>query len=103
MATIKNLAHGQLPNSKGTLYTASGAAVIKSIILVNTNTTTEVVNLYHYAATASTRLIPKDTSLAAGYSLVFDTMVTMANGELIQGDTTTASKVDYTISGVDGA
>jgi hypothetical protein len=101
--TIKNLAHGQLANSKGTIYTvpASTTTVVKSIILVNTNTTAEAVNLYYYKATASRRLIPVALSLAASYSLTFECNITMDTGDLIQGDTTTASKVDFTISGVE--
>ena len=102
---IKNLANGQLPNAKGTLYTvpASTDTIVRSIVLVNTNTTAEAVNLYFCPnAGTSVRLIPKDLSLGIGYSLVFDVPVTMGTaGDLIQGDATTAAKVDYTISGVE--
>lgn len=104
---IKNLGNGQLANSKGTIYTvpASTDTIVRSIILVNTNTTTESVNLYFCAnGGTSRRLIPKDTQLAAGYSLVLDVPITMGTaGDLIEGDTTTAAKVDYTISGVEYA
>lgn len=104
--TIKQLANGQLPNSTGDLYTvpAVTTALIKSITLVNTNTTTEAVNLYVLKASGTARrIIPKATSLAAGYLLVADDNYTLGAGDKIQGDTTTASKVDFVVSGVEEA
>ena len=102
---IKSLADGQLPAAKGDLYTvpAGTQAIIKTITLVNTNTTAETVNLYIYTATASRRIIPKDLSFGISYLLVYDDEFTLEAGEKIQGDTTTASKVDYVISGVQNA
>lgn len=102
-ATIKNLANGQLASSKGTLYTASEVtAIAKSIILVNTNTSSETVNLYYKkSGGTSRRLIPQDTEIPSGYSLTFNLPVTMGSADIIEGDTTTASKVDYVISGVE--
>ena len=102
--TIKNLGVGQLANSIGDIYTvaASTQAIVKSIVLVNGNTTTEAVNLYYLKASGTARmLIPKDCALAAGASLEFDTVITLGAGDKIQGNTTTASKVDYIISGVE--
>ncbi len=104
--TVKQLANGQLPNSIGDLYTvpALTTAIIKTISLVNTNTTTEAVNLYvlKVAGTAR-RIIPKAMSLLAGYLLEYDQELTLGAGDKIQGDTTTASKVDFVISGVENA
>ena len=102
--SIKSLADGQLANSKGTIYTtpASTEAIIKSIILVNTNTSSETVNLYFKASGGtSRRLIPKDTSLPASNSLIMDDLVTLEAADILEGDTTTASKVDFVISGVE--
>lgn len=104
--TIKQLANGQLANSIGDLYTvpASTQTIVKSITLVNTNTTTEVVNLYVLkAAGTARRIIPKDTTLYTKYLLVADDTYTLGAGDKIQGDTTTASKVDFVISGVEEA
>ena len=104
--TIKSLADGQLANSKGTLYTtpASTEAIVKNIILVNTNTSSETVNLYFKASGGtSRRLIPKDTTLPASNSLVFNDETTLEAADIIEGDTTTASKVDYVINGVENA
>ena len=102
--SIKSLADGQLANSKGTIYTtpASTETIIKSIILVNTNTSSETVNLYFKASGGtSRRLIPKNTSLPASNSLIMDDLVTLEAADILEGDTTTASKVDFVISGVE--
>jgi hypothetical protein len=101
--TIKQLANGQLPSSIGDLYEspASTQTIIKAITIVNTNTTTETVNLYVLKASGTPRRIsPKDLALAAGYMTVIDDEITLEAGDKIQADTTTASKVDYVISGV---
>jgi hypothetical protein len=95
------LANGQLANSIGDIYTSSSATtIVKSITLVNTNTTHEHVNLYVLKASGTARrIIPKDMTLMPNYSLVFDSVITLGSGDKLQGDTTTASKVDYVISG----
>ncbi|KKK71200.1 hypothetical protein LCGC14_2916340, partial [marine sediment metagenome] len=36
-----------------------------------------------------------------GYSLIFDDGIFLETSDIIEGDTTTASKVDYIISGVE--
>lgn len=102
--TIKSLADGQLPNSKGTLYTvgASTSTIVKRITYVNTNTTTESVNLYiKRSGSTSRRIIPKDLQLAGSYMVIDDDTHALATGDLIEGDTTTATKVDYLIEGVE--
>lgn len=104
--TIQLLANGQLPNAIGDLYTvpASTQAIIKTITLVNTNTTTENVNLYILPSGGTARrIIPKDMSFPTKYSLETDQEYTLEAGDKIQGDTTTAVKVDYTINGVENA
>lgn len=101
---IKQLAQGQLPSSTGDLYTipAGTQALIKTIKLVNTSTGTETVNLYlKPSGGTARRIIPRDLQFQAGYLLVVDDELTLEAGDKLQGDTTTASKVDYTISGVE--
>jgi hypothetical protein len=69
--TATQLADGQLASSEGDLY-ASGAdsTVVLSITLVNTDTSARTCNLYlKPSGGTSRRVIPKDTSLVAGYSL----------------------------------
>ena len=100
--TVKSLADGQLPNTKGALYTtpASTETIIKTISLVNTDTSARAVNLYVKTGT-SRRIIPNNMSLGIGYMMVYDDDLTLEAGDLIEGDAAVASKVDYTINGVE--
>jgi len=103
---IKSLADGQLASSKGTIYTAPTAkqAIIKKITLVNTNTSAEAVNLYFKASGGtSRRIIPKDLTLGIGYLLVMDDEQTLEAADIIEADTTTASKVDFVVTGVENS
>ena len=102
--TVKNLANGQLPNSAGDLYEvpASTSAIVKSIILTNTNTTTEYFTLYFLKASGTARAItPVSFALYAGAEYPITELLTMGAGDKIRGVTTTASKVDFVISGVE--
>ena len=104
--TIKSLKDGQLPDAKATLYTvpASTQTVVNRIRLVNTNSTAETVNLYFKASGGtSRRIIPKDYSLAASAELIMDDVLTMEAADVVEGDTTTASQVDYVISGAENS
>ncbi|KKL03494.1 hypothetical protein LCGC14_2625620, partial [marine sediment metagenome] len=51
----------------------------------------------------SRRIIPKDTELLGGYSLVVDDEQTLEASDLIEGDATSGTAIDYTISGVQNA
>lgn len=102
--SVKNLGTGQVASSEGDLYAcpASTSAVIKSIIFVNTNTTTETLNVYYKKFGGTSRLLtPKDFQLPTDYSLVFDEAITLSSGDAIRAATTTASKVDYNIFGME--
>jgi hypothetical protein len=96
--TAALLANGQLPAAKGTLFTASSATIIKSITLVNTDASARTINLY-IKRTTSRYITPVAYSLAAGASFIDDTVRTLSNGDLIEGDASAATVVDYTIAG----
>ncbi len=106
-AAIKSLADGQLASSKGTIYTCPAATqtIIPSITLVNTNSSTETINIYFKASGGtSRRIIPKDSSLAAsGKMQALDAALTLEAGDIIEGDTTTANQVDFVLSGVENS
>ena len=102
--TIKNLGNGQLPNTTGDLYTvpAATSAIVKSIIITNTNTTTEYFTIYFLKTSGTARAItPVSFALYANASYPITELITLAANDKIQGVTTTASKVDFTISGVE--
>ena len=102
--TLKVLGNGQLPNAINDLYAvpASTSTIIKTITLVNTNSVAEFINLYILPNDGTARrIIPKDCELRAQYSLIFDDELTLETLDKIQGDSTNASKVDFTINGVE--
>ena len=72
--TLTQLADGQLASSIGDLYTSTAdATVIASMTFVNTNSSTEAVNLYLLPSGGTARrLIPQNMDLAADYMLMFD-------------------------------
>lgn len=104
--SIKSLADGQLASSKGTLYTTSASTetIVKNIILVNTSGGTVKVNLYFKASGGtSRRIIPKDMEIKGGGLAVMDDEQTLEAADIIEGDASSATTVDYTISGVEEA
>ncbi len=92
------LANGQLPNTKTALYTAASVTVVSDIQLVNTDTVTRTVNLY-IKRTTSRRLIPMAAVLVAGANGEARGPFTLAAGDLIEGDASVATVVDYSIHG----
>ena len=102
---IKALGDGQLAATKGTLYTVptDTQAIVKTITLVNTVTSARTVNLYVKPGGTSRRIIPKDLSLAAGAEFEWEGTLTLSAADLIEGDASVASKIDYTINGVEEA
>jgi len=95
---VKALADGQLAGSKGTLYTtpASTTAIVKSITLVNADSSARTVNLYvQRDGSNSRRIVPENLSLEAngGSVVVSDAIyVYSASGELLYTIAAHASK-----------
>ena len=103
---IKSLADGQLADAKATLYTTPAATqtIINRITLVNTNSSGESINLYFKASGGTSRRItPKDYTLAVDALFIMDDVITLEAADIIEGDTTTGSKVDFVISGVENS
>ena len=97
MAIAIATADGQLPNAKATLYTvpALTKAYIKGISLFNTGGGSETVRLYLNVAGTSRRM--PQIVLAASEGADVGAFGLNA-GDLIEGDTTTATTVDYCIN-----
>lgn len=102
--TFKALADGQLPNSRTALYTvpSSTSAVVRSIILCNTGGGTESVILYVDVSGSPRKVAVLDLSagetahiLDGGQSIILE------DGDTLQGETTTATTVDYYVGGVE--
>jgi len=100
--TIKSLADGQLAAAKATLYTcpADTQTIIKTITLVNTDSSARNVNLYVNTGT-SRRIIPQNMELGVNYCFIFDDELTLEAGDLIEGDASATNVVDYVINGVE--
>ena len=97
------LADGQLPSSKGTLYTVLEGfrLLIEFFRVYNDNSVAEDVRIYVKPG-ATSRTIDRHMSLAASTAadvISNGQILTLMPGDLIEGQTTTAAKVDYVISG----
>jgi hypothetical protein len=100
--TPKVLAEGQLPSSKGTLYTvpANTTVYISMIRMTNTSATTQTVLIYYKPG--STSRLQFYVSGVEQYNTVEKSGGDiLETGDLIEGYTTTASVVDYVIMGVE--
>ena len=72
-STLKNLADGQLAATIGDLYTSAATDLAKTIVLTNTDSVARTINLYHTPSGGTARrILPKDMSLAAGGTILFD-------------------------------
>jgi hypothetical protein len=97
------LADGQLPSSKGTLYTvpALTVAYVKKLTLFNTNAATQTILVY--LNTTGTSRVWRRFVLAQNESADVlgegDSAILQA-GDLIEASSTNASAVDYYIAGV---
>ena len=101
--SIKALADGQLGAAKGTIYTVPGATqAVAKVVLVNTDSSARTVNLYVQRTGTSRRIIQKDLSLGVG-ATVSSPVVTLEAGDLIEGDASAATVVDYSIHGFEVA
>ncbi len=99
---IKSLADGQLATSKGTLYTAPSATqtIIKRISYVNTSTSDVTVKLYFKASGGTSRRIDRAELSNEGKGIM-DNEVTLEAADIIEGEATIGSVVDFVISGVE--
>lgn len=99
MAIQLTKVQGQLPSTKGTIYTvpASTSAVIKNIRCYNTAGTSENVTIF-LKDSAGTSITIINISVS-GNSMLSDTdQYHLEAADLIEGVTTTATTVDYWIS-----
>lgn len=99
----KLLANGQLDTTKAALYTVGSGkqTVIKKITLVNTDTVDRTVNLYLCASGGtSRRIIPQNLVLEPG-CLLEEEDILLTAAQKLEGDSSAASVIDYTVQGVE--
>tara|TARA_Y100000310_G_scaffold299686_1_gene334756 strand:+ start:997 stop:1323 length:327 start_codon:yes stop_codon:yes gene_type:complete len=104
--THKLLSSGQLgvAGTPATIYDPSSGktGMIKTIVLHNTQaSSTEVAEIFFNGTADSTRML--NVSLAAGetFEWALGHMIVMLDAELLKGQSTTASKVNYFIFGAE--
>lgn len=100
----KSLADGQLAAAKATIYTcpASTRAVIKQINVVSTTGTVQRVRIYLKRSGSVSRQLCSVDGINAGERIeVLDEALSMGAADVIEGDTTTATAVDYVITGAE--
>lgn len=97
---IGTRAQGQLPNAKGTLDTVAAGTCVRNYVveLTNTNTADEAVVIYKKISGGSSKIVWAGT-LVANNGRVTVFLNSLAPADVLEGVTTTAAKVDYTISG----
>lgn len=93
------LAEGQLPNVKGTLFTATGRTIIRLISAAHVAGGTQSVVLYVKKAAGTSRVIGRATLLTDEFAEE-DAIETLDTGDSIEGQATNALSVDYTVMGV---
>ena len=116
---IKSLARGQLTATTAVdAYTPSvsgRAAIVKSIRLVNTSSSSVTVNAWLKRTistgptTTTTRVLPKDVVLAPGQMFVDDSEITLeysvvagvTTQDFVTLQSTVANVLDYVLSGVE--
>ena len=100
--THKKLASGQVASSAGSIYSASGVTgYVKTIILHNTNTIVESVTLYNDGTGDSNKFLKLSLDPDETVTWEFGHMFVVADGDNIQADTTTASKVNFFLYGAE--
>lgn len=99
--TGKLLADGQVANTEGAIYTvpASSIAYIKSVSFHNTNAATQTLILYVRNGAGSSRVVAR-WSLLQDETGFYNGSIALEDGDTLRAVTTTASAVDYVITGV---
>lgn len=103
---IRTLAAGQLPNSKTTLYTVpASTSCLLTITLVATGASARTVNIYIKRSGGTSRMIiGKDTTMNPGDAGYIDhdgRPYSLATGDIVEGDASAATEIDYTLDGVE--
>lgn len=99
--TPKVLAEGQVANTKTTIYTvpALTSAYVKYASFFNTSPTPQTVVLYINAS--GTSRVLRRAVLAQNEQMIVDQPVTLETGDTLEAETTTASVVDYVVTGAE--
>lgn len=101
--TFKRLAQGQIAATAAAIYTvpASTSTIIKGVRITNADTgASHYFTLYDGGTTAANQILGQ-TTLQPNETFIDDTSYTMAAAGTIQAVADTASKLTYTIYGME--
>ena len=94
----KVLAEGQVANSKGTIFTATAISYVKTINFFNTNAAAQTIQVWLKPGATSRQLLYV-SGVAQYERLEIDLSISLESGDLIEAATTTASAVDFIVTG----
>lgn len=98
MALTLTGSDGQLAAAKGTIYTAGNPGVVLGIVLVNTSAADVTFNLYIKRGATSRRITEVDQALPAYGRYEDSGRYTLDSSDLVEGDASAATTVDYVLS-----
>ncbi len=99
--TVWDIADGQLSATPGTtILSVTQTGILGEILLTNTGASSVTTNIYINRTGTDRRVGGKDASIPAGGSKKLSLAVALKSGDIIKGDASSGSVVDYVISGV---
>jgi hypothetical protein len=103
---VKALAAGKIDQTSSStptaVYTASKAAIVKTMRFVNTGGTARTLNVQLTLLSGTKSLIsPSSVSIAAGSMYVDTDEVTLGAGDKIEGWASAANDIQFVLSGVE--
>ena len=102
MASHKKLNSGQLTNSTANIYDPNGVkGMVKTVVLHNTNTSTETVELYFNGTSDSDKVIKSDLASNETLEWSLGHMLVIEDSETLKGKSTTTQKVNFFIFGAE--
>jgi len=97
----KSLADGQLPSSKGTLYTCGTTSAFIRVIRTTSTIDSQTVVIYVKRNGSVSRALGQAFLNTAETEEWLDNALELSNGDVIEGYATNAAAVDYTITGAE--
>lgn len=100
--TYKKLSQTQLPNLSAAQYTVPGAtqAIIRSVVLVNTDSSPRTVSLYTDGSAAANKILDAYT-IPANTRVELNAVMTLAAAGAVWGVADVAAKVTMTVFGLE--
>jgi hypothetical protein len=101
--TGKSIADGQVATSWAAIFTAAAKVIIKSCDFLNTNAAQQTIEVGVTRSGSSRRIVGRAVlDQNEKYALVSDgEALVLSSGDTLDAQTTTATAVDFTVTGAD--